>query len=198
MENPTITIDDVAFGGDGVGRMADGRVVFVPYTTVGDRVRVKVTRSKKRFVRAEIEAVLESAPTRVTPPCPFYTRCVGCQYQHIDPAEVIDLKAKQLRGLLQRVGSLGEIPDIDPIVASPSSYGYRNKLKVHKTQHGFGFYGADNKTVVPITSCAIAAPAIGAALANLDAAGDTLTLRLDADGTVHKFTDKDSAATRIT
>lgn len=198
MENPTILIDDVAFGGDGVGRMPDGRVVFVPYTTIGDRVRVQVMRSQKRFVRAEIDEVVEAAQSRVTPACPFYTRCDGCKYQHIASTDAVDLKIKQLRGLLQRVGSLGAIPDIDPIVASPSAYGYRNKLKVHKADHGFGFYRADNKTVLPITSCAIAAPAINAAFATLDAAATTNTLRLDATGTVHRFTGGETTATRIT
>ena len=79
-----IRIERLAAGGDGVGRAPDGRVTFVPLTAPGDLVRVRVTKAAKRFVRGEIEEILEPSQDRVEPRCPVFGRCGGCTWQHLD------------------------------------------------------------------------------------------------------------------
>src|SRR2546427_12132210 len=76
-----VTIDDLAFGGEGVGRL-DGYVMFVRGGLPGDRVRVHVTETRARYGRGEIDEVLTRAPDRVDPPCPYFGRCGGCQPPH--------------------------------------------------------------------------------------------------------------------
>ena len=84
---PGITIERLAAGGDGVGRLPDGRTLFVPRTAPGDVIEPVRLREHKRFARARIGKLLESSPLRVEPRCPHYMTddCGGCQLQHLGP-----------------------------------------------------------------------------------------------------------------
>ncbi len=122
-----LTIDDLAFGGEGVGRV-DGYVVFVRGGVPGDRLRVKLDESRSRFGRAAIEAVETPSPDRVEAPCPYFGRCGGCRLQHVAYPAQLAFKAKQVRDCLERLGGLGAF-ELRPILAAPEPYGYRNKME---------------------------------------------------------------------
>ena len=77
-----LQITDVAFGGKGVAR-TDGKAVFVPYVIDGESVSASITREHKKFLEAELEAILTASPHRVEPRCPYFGRCGGCVYQHM-------------------------------------------------------------------------------------------------------------------
>ena len=196
----TVKIEDIAFGGDGVGRLADGRVVFVPYTAVGDVVHVRVVRQQRRYARGEVEQLLTPGPARAEPPCAYYGTCNGCRYQHIDGAAALSHKTQQLQEILQRIGGIADAPDVDPVVASPQPYGYRNKLKLRRSGKGYGYLAADNRTVVPIERCEIADSAINGALAAARPTlrDETVTFRVDATGTVHYYGDTGTDALWLT
>src|SRR2546422_9663960 len=72
-----LTIDDLAFGGEGVGRV-EGYVVFVRGAVPGDRVRVKIVEARSRFGRAAIESLESPSPDRSEPPWPYFGRSGGC------------------------------------------------------------------------------------------------------------------------
>src|SRR5262245_38151380 len=99
----SVTVEDLAFGGEGVGR-ADGYVVFVPRTVPGDRVRVRLTQVRARYGRGVIEAVERPSPDRTEPPCPYYGRCGGCRLQHIAYAAQLAFKQRQVAECLNRLG----------------------------------------------------------------------------------------------
>ena len=122
-----LAIDDLAFGGEGVGRV-DGYVVFVRGGVPGDRVRVKLVEARSRFGRAVIESVETPSPDRVEAPCPYFGRCGGCRLQHLSYPLQLAFKAKQVRDCLERIGGLGEFA-MRPILAAPDPYGYRNKME---------------------------------------------------------------------
>ena len=122
-----LAIDDLAFGGEGVGR-ADGYVVFVRGGLPGDRLRVRLTESRSRFGRAVIEEVLTPSPDRVEAPCPYFGRCGGCRLQHLAYPAQLKFKEKQVSDCLTRIGGLGTF-ELRPIVPAPSPYGYRNKME---------------------------------------------------------------------
>ena len=79
-----VEISALAFGGDGVGRLEDGAVVFVPYTAPGDKAMVRIVARKKNFCKGELVQLMNDNPIRVAPRCKYFGRCGGCQYQHID------------------------------------------------------------------------------------------------------------------
>src|SRR5947208_1612920 len=129
MRTADLKIEDIAFGGKGVAR-ENGKAVFVPFTIEGELVSAKITRDKKQFAEAEIVDLREGSPHRVEPPCPYFGRCGGCAYQHIDYAHQLGIKAGQVRNVLQRIGKLKDVP-MRPIVPSPREYAYRNRITVH-------------------------------------------------------------------
>ena len=126
-ETLSLTVDDLAFGGEGVGRV-DGYVVFVRGGLPGDRLRVRLTEARARFARGVIEAVEEPSPDRVEAPCPYFGRCGGCRLQHLAYPAQLRWKAKQVGDCLARIGGVEAVP-IRPIIGAPELYGYRNKME---------------------------------------------------------------------
>jgi 23S rRNA (uracil1939-C5)-methyltransferase len=113
-----VTVTGVAAGGEGVGRLADGRAVFVRGALPGERVRLTVTEERSRFTRAEIVDLLEAAPERVAPPCSRVAAgCGGCDWQHVAPDAQRRLKATIVTDALRRIGRLEPPePDLGPVL----------------------------------------------------------------------------------
>lgn len=167
MTNIRVTIHDVAYGGSGVGRLPDGKVVFVPDTLTGEDVLIRPTRSRKGFAEAELIEVIVPSPQRAVPVCAYSGQCGGCQYQHAAYAEQLQIKAKQVRDALQRIGGFKEIPPLH-VEPAPQSYGYRNKITLHSGATGtLGFFGRDHRTVIDIARCPIASDGLNLMLAAL-------------------------------
>ena len=181
-------IDEIAFGGRGVGRLEDGRVVFVPFVAPGETVRVEIVREHKSYLEARLLAVEDPSPRRVAPPCPYFGRCGGCSYQHLDAAEQADLKRRQVAQVLRRVGKF-ESPEVPPLVPSPRDYAYRNRLTVHVRGGVIGFYSVEEggaRGLIDIAQCPIAEPAVNDALTRFRSRPRPreghCTLRADAGG----------------
>jgi 23S rRNA (uracil1939-C5)-methyltransferase len=126
-QSVSVTIDDLAFGGEGVGR-ADGYVVFVRGGVPGDRLRVRLDQARARFGRGTIEAIESPSPHRVEAPCPYFGRCGGCRLQHVDYQAQLSFKSKQVADALERLGGLGPV-GVLPILGAAETYGYRNKME---------------------------------------------------------------------
>ena len=160
----TLKIQDIAFGGEGVGRV-DDFVVFVPFVAVVETALVEITEVKKQFARAKLLRIKQAAPERVTPECRYFTRCGGCQYQHIAYAEQLRIKHKQIADLFERVGKISR-DTVAPVLPCPSPYGYRNRIMIRSQWNGpakrleVGFIRTDNKFVEDIEECKIAEPAL--------------------------------------
>ena len=141
-----LKIEDVGFGGMGVGRES-GKAIFVPYTIEGEFVSAEIVREKKQFAEAELVNVREPSPDRVQPQCPYFGRCGGCAYQHINYEHQLAIKWRQLRDVLQRIGKLKDVP-MRPIIPSPEQYGYRNRITVHARQGVVGFFRRDSNRLI--------------------------------------------------
>jgi len=196
-----VTITGIAAGGDGVGRLADGRAVFVPRAAPGERVRLKADglTLHKSFARGELDTVLEPVAARVTPPCPHYTqdRCGGCQLQHL--AYDVQLAAKRaiVGDALRRIGKM-EVADPD-IVEAVEEWRYSTKVAMAVKSVGrsdsrtVGLHPYDSSgTVFALVDCQIADfrlmtlwRELRKHLDLLPAKCTQLTLRLDRDGRRH-------------
>ncbi len=167
MRQVELKIEDVAFGGKGVAR-EQGKAVFIPFTIDGERITADIVREKKQFAEGEMVALLDPAPERVVPECPYFGRCGGCSYQHISYAHQLELKTRQVEQAMRRIGRLAE-PPMRPMVPSPLPYGYRNRITVHAQDNVVGFYRRDVHQLMDIERCPIAAQAVNDALAKLRA-----------------------------
>jgi tRNA/tmRNA/rRNA uracil-C5-methylase (TrmA/RlmC/RlmD family) len=162
-----IKIEDVAFGGKGVGRDR-GRAVFVPYTIDGELVSAEIVREKKQFAEAELFDVKEKSPYRVVAQCPYFGRCGGCAYQHIDYQHQLAIKSRQVREVLLRIGKLQDVP-MQPIIPSAFPYAYRNRITVHAQDGVIGYFRRDSHRLIDIERCPIAIGEVNRALAELRA-----------------------------
>ncbi|MGE5209505.1 MAG: class I SAM-dependent RNA methyltransferase [Alphaproteobacteria bacterium] len=162
-----LTIEDVGFGGKGVGRV-QGKAIFVPYTIEGERVSAEIVREKKQFAEADLIEVKESSPDRVEPQCPYFGQCGGCAYQHISYEHQLAIKWRQVRNALRRIGRVTEIP-MRPIVPSARQYEYRNRITVHAQDGAIGFFRRDSHRLVDVKHCPISSEEVNRALADLRA-----------------------------
>lgn len=160
----TLTISDIAFGGEGVGRLEE-MVVFVPFVIVGETVEAEVTEVKKNFARAKLTRVITASPERVTAPCPYFGACGGCQYQHIAYDAQLRIKHKQIADLFERIGKISH-DVVAPVVPCPQPYGYRNRVMIRSQWNkpeqklNIGFIRWDGGLVEDIDDCKIAEPPI--------------------------------------
>ena len=125
-------------------------------------MRVEIVREHKSYLEARLLAVDASSPHRVAPPCPYFGRCGGCSYQHLDAATQQATKRAQVESVLRRIGKLAGIV-VAPTVPSPRDYGYRNRITVHARDDVVGFYGRDEgrgRALVDIARCPIAEDAV--------------------------------------
>ena len=187
----SLTIHDLAFGGEGVGRI-DELVVFVPFVITGETVEVEITELKKNFARAKLLRILTPSPERVEPQCRYFGACGGCQYQHVDYAAQLKYKHKQIADLFERIGKISA-EKILPVVPCPQPYGYRNRIMIRSQWNGpakkleIGFVRTDNKFVEDVTECKIAEPALNEQISEVRAhpphkGGIKVVLRVQPEG----------------
>jgi len=160
-----LKITDVAFGGKGVAR-ENGKAVFIPFTIERELVSAKITREKKQFAEAEVVDLRQRSPDRVDPPCPYFGRCGGCAYQHIDYAHQLEIKTRQVRDVLKRIGKLDDVP-MRPIIPSPLPYAYRNRVTVHSANGVIGYFQRDSNRLIDVEHCSIAMEEVNRELADL-------------------------------
>jgi len=154
----TVTIDTVAFGGEGLGRV--GRMVlFVPFTVEGDVVEAQVTEVRKRFARGRWTKLITPSPHRVEPRCLYHGSCGGCSYQHIDYGHQLRLKRRQVVDAFERIGGT-PAPPVSDVVPSPLIYGYRGKAEFHIERASdrplrIGFMDGSGARLVDVKRCEI-------------------------------------------
>ncbi|MBX6366172.1 MAG: TRAM domain-containing protein, partial [Gemmatimonadetes bacterium] len=133
---PVVHIRGIAAGGAGVGRLPDGRAVFVQRTAPGEEVEVRVVEERRRWARAELGRVLAPAPERREAPCPYYARCGGCTLEHLVYPAQLRAKAGIVADALRRIGGVTiEAPEV---VASPREVRYRNRVSFTLLRLGRG------------------------------------------------------------
>lgn len=173
MEEKIITIDRLAYGGEGVGR-SEGKVVFVPGTAPGDKALVRVTSDEGRFARGQLVSLLERSPARVEPLCPVFGICGGCQWQHLNYATQIKMKEEIVRETLVRIGQIAH-PPLLPMISAPHPWHYRLRIQLKIDPEGkIGFYAAKSHQVVLFEECKIADSQLNEKLAEIRSGGEKL------------------------
>jgi len=164
-----LTPTKLIYGGEALGHYA-GRTVLVPQVLPGERVEVEEVRTAKGVVRARPLRILQPAPERIEPPCPYFGCCGGCHYQHLGPQLQSTSKLEILRETLRRLGRIdwkGEIP----LHAGPP-WNYRNQAQFKLARKPgdrieLGFFEAQSHRVFPVDNCLILSPRLNAVLGEL-------------------------------
>ncbi|HEX7119654.1 MAG TPA: TRAM domain-containing protein [Longimicrobiales bacterium] len=170
-----VEITGIATGGAGVGRLPDGRAVFVHRTAPGDRAVVRVVEEKRRWARAELLRVLRPGPDRREAPCPHYARCGGCTVEHLTYAAQLRVKREIVADALRRIG--GVEAEVPAVVASPEEFRYRNRVSFTlrrlgggRVVAGFHEVGRPGRVVDITQACLLPEPAVAEVWGRLRAA----------------------------
>ena len=161
-----ITLEKPTYGGEAMGRLPDGRAVFVPFGLPGELVQIRLTQQKQNYARGELIEIKKASEERITAKCKHYysplpimgegagvRACGGCHYQHLPYSKQLEIKTEILRDQLQRIGKI-ENPPISSMVASPNEWNYRNHVQFHLDKEGkLGFVNSKGNSVIPITEC---------------------------------------------
>ena len=165
-----VSVERVVPGGAGLAH-AEGLTVFVPLAAAGDRLRVRVERVKGRVAFAALVEILEPGPDRIEPPCPYFGRCGGCDFQQLNYAAQLRAKVEIIRDCLRRIGRLA-VPEEIPITPSPAEWRYRARARwQHDARHHrLGYYELASHRVCDVAECPVVLPEVQDALARLRAA----------------------------
>lgn len=156
------------FGGSSMGRLADGRAVFVPYTLPGERVLVELIEEKRGFARARLVEVLQAAPERIQPRCRHFGVCGGCHYQHLAYPLQLQVKGEVLREQLVRIAGITQ-PPVEEVRPSPLEWHYRNTVQFHLNEQGrLGYEESGSNRVVAIQECFLPQPPLDEIWQQLD------------------------------
>ena len=177
----TLEIEKLVYGGEGLARL-DGKVILAPFVLPGEKVRADVDRVKNDLFRGRLLEVIAPAAARVEPSCPYFGRCGGCQYQHIEYNEQLEQKRSILREVLRRVGKIELDREIELIAGEP--WQYRNRIQLHVRDGSVGYFEHGSQKLCAIDHCPIASPALNDAIAKLAAS------RPRTDNTVELFTNE--------
>ena len=195
-----VTLTALAYGGDALGRLDDGRAVFVPFCLPGERVRIRLVEDKEHFARGRVVQVLEASPERVAPRCKHFEVCGGCHYQHLSYAGQLRAKTEILRDQLVRIGHL-QNPPVAPAIGRTSPWNYRNHIQFQLTATGkLGFVGAnsvrDAGEVIAIEECHLPEEAINSLWPELEfepqTTIDRVAIRAGSDGDLMLVLQSDS------
>ena len=161
MSQLEVQIEKLVYGGEGLGRI-DGKVVLVPFVLPDETARVEAGKD----VHSRLLEVLTAAPERVEAPCPLFTICGGCHYQHAPYEFQLARKVEILREQLQRVGKIKFEGEIGVISGPP--LGYRSRAQFHIAKEKIGYLAPRSHDLVPVEGeCPVSSPRLNQALAEM-------------------------------
>ena len=130
----------------------------MPFVLPGERVSAEVLDRKPGLVRARPQQIATPSPERVLAPCPYFTRCGGCHYQHAPYEAQLRFKTAILEETLRRVGKIEPPSGIAAISGEP--WNYRNRSQFRLTERQIGYLEAGSHELCAIEYCPISSPKI--------------------------------------
>ena len=171
MSDAPLSIEKIVNGGYGLARRDNGQIVLLRHVLPGETVKARILLEKKGFAEAAATEILAASPHRVPPPCPKYGRCGGCDLQHCDYGQQLQIKKGIIADLLQRAPQSAlqqAVPLLADPIASPQVFGYRQRLRLQIDEHRKpGFRRFHSHQCVPITECLLARAELNRALQQL-------------------------------
>lgn len=172
MNTHSLTISKVINGGDGLGRLEDGRLAMVPGTLPGEKVTITELEEKKSYILGKVLSIDQQSESRIPAPCRYYTQCGGCDLQHATYPEQLQLKTEIVADLLssQNIdsGNDNRVICVNHTLASPQTLYYRQRIRLWVDRDGrCGFRQYRSHNIVPVQQCIIAKRPINETLAEL-------------------------------
>ena len=153
-----LEITDLNTSGEGVGRY-EGRVIFVPNTVTGDRIKAQLTQIKSKYAKGKIASISHPSSHRIRPHCIVADKCGGCQWQHIEPEYQREIKRRQVMQALERIGGFTDV-QVEPVLHTENILNYRNKStypmgRSATGQVQAGYYRSSSHKIVNLNQCPV-------------------------------------------
>ena len=162
-----VTIERILPGGLGLAH-ADGQTVMVALAAPGDRLRVRVDRVKGTVAFASIDQIISPSEARVEPPCPYFGRCGGCDFQQLQYEAQIAAKVEIIKDCLRRIGGIESIPEFQITPASNQwHYRARAQWQYDSVRKRLGYFESGSRRVCDVAECAVLVPALQRTLEDL-------------------------------
>jgi 23S rRNA (uracil1939-C5)-methyltransferase len=141
---------------------------MVALAAPGDRLRVRLDRVKGSVAFASIVEILDPSPVRVEPPCPYFGRCGGCDFQQLNYQAQLDAKVEIIRDCLRRLGGIENVPDFE-ITPAPHEWHYRARAQWQSDDvlKQLGYFEANSHRVCDVAECAVLTPELQSQLERL-------------------------------
>lgn len=155
-----IEIVDIGTNGEGIGKI-NNFIVFVENALPKEIVKIKIVKIKKSYAYGKLIEILKPSPFREIPPCEYYSKCGGCNLQHISYAEQLNIKTKKVKDNIERIGGYNNF-NINKALGMKNPFYYRNKASFpvnFENEINIGFYSARSHNIVNIENCLINSPA---------------------------------------
>jgi 23S rRNA (uracil1939-C5)-methyltransferase len=164
-----VEIERIVPGGAGLAH-ADGRTLFVTLAAPGDLVRARVERVRGKVIFASVSEIVRPSPARIEPPCPYFGRCGGCDFQQLNYEAQLQAKVEIIRDSLRRIARI-EPPAEIPITPSPAIWRYRSRARwQHDPVRQFiGYYELASHRVCDVVECPVVLPEVQDKLSQLRA-----------------------------
>ena len=148
-----VKIDKLVYGGEGLGRLEDGRAIFVPYCLPGEVVRATVREGKKHHVKADLDEIVEPSADRIDAKCVHFAECGGCDYQYMDYKKQIDLKKDIFKEQLSRLAKLDDPPIVN-MIPSELEWNYADQTVFYLNEsNSLSYLSRTKNALVPIKEC---------------------------------------------
>lgn len=173
MSDSPLVIEKIVNGGYGLARRENGQVVLLRHVLPGETVTAGIPAEKKGFAEAALSKVIKASPHRLSPPCPKYSACGGCDLQHCDSEQQLQIKKGIIADLLEHAPQSAlqqAVPLLADPIASPRLFRYRQRIRLQIDEHRQpGFRRYHSHQCVPISECLLARPELNSVLQQLQA-----------------------------
>lgn len=156
----SVEIQSLVYEGYGLGRLPDGKAVFVPFVLPGEKAQIRIAEEKQRFAIAQLVAVEAVSPLRIVPRCLHFGICGGCHYQHVSYESQLEFKKKILLEQYQRIGKMAP-QQMGTVVPSTEEWAYRNAIQFQLNPEGHLCFNDIYNELFMVQACHLPMQAIG-------------------------------------
>ncbi len=146
-------IFDYGMNGEGVGKV-DGKIVLIDNALIDEVVDFQIVEDNKNYATAKVNKILHQSPYRVSPTCPYFYECGGCQLQHMKYAEHLKFKTLNVQKTIKKITGLNV--KVNETIPCSNQFNYRNKMSFSVENLYCGLVKPNSKDIVEISSCPLA------------------------------------------
>ncbi len=157
-----VTAEKPAYGGLAVARTDYGKVILIKGALPGEKVRATIQQDHRDYFIGFAAEILEPSTERVSPECPHFGICGGCQLQHASYREQVRMKEDVLSESVAR--TIGSSVKLSHTFSSSVHWGYRSRGQFKTSKDKIGFFREKSDEVVDIESCPIMSPGVNGLL----------------------------------